>query len=66
MRLDQFGLLVGLGFLLRFAQFLDQPHRLALQAAIESTTGAGMHNIAKLFRGEVEESVAKEIMLVVQ
>lgn len=64
MRLDQLGFLVGLGFLLRFAEFLDQTHRLALQAAVESTTGACMHNITKLFGGEVEKSVAKKIVLV--
>ena len=56
-RLDQVGLLVGLGRLLRLAQLLDQPHRLALQAAVEAAAGAGVHDVAELFGGEVEESV---------
>ena len=49
MGLDEIGLLVGLGLLLRFAQFLDQAHWLALEAAVESTAGAGMDNVAELF-----------------
>lgn len=55
MGLHCIGLLVGLGFLLCFAQLLDQAHGLALQATVESAAGAGVDDIAKLFTGEVEE-----------
>ena len=55
-RFHQLWFFVRLGFLFRFAQFLDQAHRLALQAAVESAAGAGVHDIAELFGGEVEES----------
>jgi hypothetical protein len=48
MRLDEIRLLVRLGLLLRLAELLDQAHRLALQAAIEPTAGAGVHDIAEL------------------
>ena len=58
-RLDQIGLLVGLGGLFRLAQFLDQAHGLALEAAVEAAAGAGVDDVAELFGGEVEES-AKE------
>lgn len=58
-RLDQVGLLVGLGLLLRDAQLLDEAHGAALQAAVEPAPGAGMDDIAQLFGGEVEESVWK-------
>lgn len=50
-RLDQVGLLVRLGRLFGFAQFFDQPHRLALQAAIEPAAGARVHHVAELFGG---------------
>ncbi len=56
-RLDQVGLLVRLGPLLGLAQFLDQSHGFALQAAVEPAAGAGVDDIAELFGGEVEESV---------
>ncbi len=56
-RLDGVGLLVGLGLLLGFAQLLDQTHGLALEAAVEPATGAGVDDVAELFGGEVEESV---------
>jgi len=55
-RLDEIGLLVGLGLLLGFAQLLDQAHGLALQAAVEPAAGAGVDDIAELLGGEVEES----------
>lgn len=42
--LDQVGLLVGLGVLLRLSQLLDQSHRAALEASVESTAGAGMED----------------------
>lgn len=42
--LDQVGLLVRLGVLLRLSQLLDQSHRAALQASVESTAGAGMED----------------------
>jgi len=44
MRFDEIGLLVGLGFLLGFSEFLDQAHRSALEAAVEPTTGAGVED----------------------
>ena len=56
MRLDEVGLLVRLRLLLGFAQLLDQTHRLALQAAVESAAGPRVDDIAELFGGEVEES----------
>ena len=55
-RLDEIGLLVGLGLLLGFAQLLDQAHGLALQAAVEPAAGACVDDIAELLGGEVEES----------
>lgn len=54
--LDEIGLLVRLGFLLGFAEFLDQAHGLALEASVEPAAGAGVDNIAEFFGGEVEES----------
>jgi hypothetical protein len=54
-RLDEIGLLVGPGLLLGLAELLDQAHRLALEAAVEATAGAGVHDITELLRGEVEE-----------
>ena len=62
MRLYQFGLLVGLGFLLCLAEFLDQTHGLALETTVESTSGAGVDHIAELFRGKVEESDAESLV----
>jgi hypothetical protein len=56
-RLDEVGLLVGLGGLFGFTELLDQPHRLALKAAVEAAAGTGMDDVAELFRGEVEESI---------
>lgn len=58
MRLDQIGLLVGLRLLLGLAEFLDQAHGLALQAAVESAAGAGVDHVAELLRREVEEPEA--------
>jgi len=54
-RLDEVGLLVGLGLLLGFAQLLDQAHGLALQTAVEPATGTGVDDVAKLLRGEIEK-----------
>ena len=56
-RLHGFGLLIRLGLLLRFAQLLDQTHRLALEAAVEAAAGTSVDDVAELFGGEVEESV---------
>lgn len=50
----QVGFLVGFGFLLSFAELFDQTHRFALEAAVESTAGAGVYDIAELFGGEIE------------
>jgi hypothetical protein len=51
MRLDEVGLLVGLGLLLRLAELLDQTHGLALETAVEATAGTGVYDIAELFGG---------------
>ena len=56
-RLDEVGLLVRLGLLLCFAEFLDQAHGPAAKAAIEAPACAGVDDIAELFGGEVEKSV---------
>jgi hypothetical protein len=56
--LDEVGLLVGLGLLLGLAELLDQAHGLALQTTVEPAAGAGVHDIAELFGGEVEEPVS--------
>lgn len=56
-RLDEVWLLVGLGLLLGLTQFLDQAHGLALQTTVEPAAGAGVHDIAELVGGEIEESV---------
>lgn len=55
--LDEVGLLVGLGLLLGLAELLDQAHGLALKTTVEPAAGAGVHDIAELFGGEVEEPV---------
>lgn len=55
--LDKVGLLVGLGLLLGLAELLDQTHGLALEAAVESTAGTGVDDIAELLGGKVEEPV---------
>lgn len=57
--LDEVGLLVGLGLLLGLAELLDQTHGLALEAAVESTAGTGVNDIAELLGGKVEEPVQK-------
>lgn len=49
MSLDKIGLLVGLGVLLGLAQFLDQTHGFAFEAAVEAAAGAGVDEIAELF-----------------
>jgi hypothetical protein len=59
-RLDSIWLLVRLGLLLGFAQLLDQTHGLALEAAVEPAAGAGVHDIAELFAGEVEEPAGQD------
>jgi len=56
-RLDEVGLLIGLGLLLCFTQFLNQTHGLALETTVEPTASAGVNDIAELVGGEVEESV---------
>ena len=50
-------LLVGFRFLLRFAEFFDEAHGFAFQAAVEAAAGAGVDYVTELFGGEVEESV---------
>lgn len=56
-RLDEVGLLVGLGLLLGLAQLLDQTHGLALETAVEPAAGASVDDIAELLGGEVQEPV---------
>ena len=63
-RLDQVRLLVRLSRLLRLAQLLDQPHRLTLQAPVETASGPRVYHVAELFGGEVEESVPGGVLFV--
>jgi hypothetical protein len=62
-RLHQIGLLVRLGFLLGLAQFLDQAHGAALEAAVEAAAGAGVQDVEELVGGEVEESVGEGLLV---
>ena len=55
--LDEVGLLVGLGLLLRLAELLDQTHGLALETAVEPSARAGVDEVAELLGAEVEELV---------
>ncbi len=54
--LHEIRFLVGFGFLLGFAEFLDQAHGFAFEAAVEAAAGAGVDDVPELFGGEVEES----------
>jgi len=54
--LDEVGLLVGLGLLLGLPELLDQAHGLALEAAVDSTPGAGVDELAEFIGREVEET----------
>lgn len=54
--LHELGLLVGLGFLLGFAEFLDEAHGFAFEAAVEAAPGARVDHVPELFGGEVQES----------
>lgn len=62
-RLDEVGLLVGLGLLLGLTELLDETHGLALQATVESAASTGMDNITEFLGGKIEKSVVsrKEI-----
>ena len=62
MSLDEVGLFVRLGLLLGFAQFLDQSHRLPLEATVEPTTSTGMDEIPKFFGCKVEQSNMPSIL----
>lgn len=55
--LDDGGLLVRRGLLLGLAELLDQAHGLALEAALETATGASMDELDELLVAEVEEVV---------
>jgi len=55
--LDNVGLLVRLGLLLGLAELLDETHGLALQAAVDPATGAGVDDITELLGVEVQESI---------
>lgn len=57
MSLHQIRLLVRFSILLGFAELFDQAHGLALEAAVESATGASVNDIAELFGGKVEKTV---------
>ena len=59
----QIRLLVWLGRLFGFSQFLDQTHRLALQTAVESAASSGVDDISELFGAKVKESVKREKLL---
>ena len=54
---DEVGLLVGFGVLFGFAEFFNEAHGFAFEASVEAAAGAGVDDVAELFRGEVEESV---------
>ena len=56
-RLDEVGLLVGLGLLLGLAELLDEAHGLALEATVDPAAGARVDESAEFFGGEVEEAV---------
>ena len=56
MGFDEVRLLVWLGFLFGFAEFLDQAHGFALKAAVEAAAGTRVDYIPELFGREVEES----------
>ena len=58
--LNEVGLLVGPGFLLGLAEFLDQTHGLALQAAVEPAAGTSVNDITELLRREVQEPAVVE------
>lgn len=60
--LDGVRLLIWLRLLLGLAQLLDEAHRFALQATIESATCARVNDIAELFAGEIEQPGGKSIM----
>lgn len=49
MCLDEVGFLIGLGFLLGLAKLLNETHRLALQAAVKTTAGTSVNDVAQLF-----------------
>ena len=53
--LDEVGLLVGPGLLLRLAELLDETHGLALKTAVEPSAGTGVDEVAELLRAKVEE-----------
>jgi len=59
--LDEVGLLVGLGLLLGLAELLDKAHGLALEAAVEPSTRAGVDEVTELFGAEVEEPVGGSV-----
>jgi hypothetical protein len=48
MCLDEVGLLIGLGLLLRLTELLDQTHGLALETPVEPTAGACVDDITEL------------------
>jgi hypothetical protein len=48
MRLDEVGLLIGFGLLLRLTELLDQTHGLALETSVEPTAGACVDDITEL------------------
>lgn len=58
-RLDEVGLLVGLGLLLGLAELLDETHGLALQATVDSAAGAGVDDITQLLGVKVQETVGQ-------
>ena len=60
--LDEVGLLVRLGLLLRLAELLDEAHGLALQAAVDPAAGAGVDELAELLGREVEETVSRGLV----
>ncbi|KAL2283406.1 hypothetical protein FJTKL_10002 [Diaporthe vaccinii] len=64
--LDDVGLLVGLGLLLRLAELLDEAHGLALQTTVDPSAGAGVDDIAELVGREIEEPVIRGVVLAIR
>lgn len=55
-RLNEVGLLVGLGLLFGFAKLLNEAEGTSAQTPVEAATGTGMNNVTKLFGGKVEKA----------
>tara|TARA_R110002003_G_scaffold126_10_gene11524 strand:- start:31300 stop:31515 length:216 start_codon:yes stop_codon:yes gene_type:complete len=61
MGLDEVGLLVGPSLLLGLAELLDETHGLALETAVESSTGTSMDEVTELLRAKIEEPIVESV-----